>query len=110
MAKCPIWGTLCADAGSTDAFSLVDSPRAGGRYKLLGSAQRQVMESTTDQKTAITSWIVSQHLAGNAVPVIDARNIDEIKQRRPMNFSERVDRSLLFLGARTKIRRLSRAQ
>jgi hypothetical protein len=50
MINCPIWDTPCEDAGSTDEFVSVDSPRAGGKYKLLGSAQRQVMELTLDQQ------------------------------------------------------------
>lgn len=103
MAKCAIWDMPCADAGSTDEFVFVNSPRAGGKYKLFGSAQTQVLRLTADQKTAVTSWIVSQHLAGIPIPTIDGRNIEEIKQRRLLNFSERVDRALLFLGARSKI-------
>lgn len=103
MAKCPIWGTPCKDSGSTDEFYSMDSPRAGGKYKLLGSAQRQVMELTTGQKRAVTSWIISQHVAGNSIPTLSAHNIDEIKHRRPLNFNERVDRALSFLAARTRI-------
>jgi hypothetical protein len=103
MSTCPIWGTSCKDAGSTDEFFFVDSPRAGGKYKLFGSAQRQVMELTPDQKKAVTSWIIYQHGSGIAIPQIDARNIEEIKHRYPLNFSQRVDRALLFLASRTKI-------
>jgi hypothetical protein len=103
MANCQIWGTPCQDAGSSDEFFFVDSSRAGGKYKLFGPAQRQVVELTDDEKRAVTTWIVSQHRAGIEVPQIDAGNIDEIKNRRVMNFSERVDRALLFLGERTKV-------
>lgn len=57
MAKCLIWGTPCVDAGSSDEFFFLDSPRAGGKYKLFGTAQRQVIELTPAEKKAVTSWI-----------------------------------------------------
>jgi hypothetical protein len=61
MPICPIWGTPCTDAGSNDEFYFVDSSRAGGRYKLFGSALEQVKNLTIDEKRVVTSWIVSQH-------------------------------------------------
>jgi hypothetical protein len=101
---CLIWGTECEDKSPIGGnFFLIDSPRAGGLYKLLSSAQGQMMGLTDDQKRAVTTWIVSQHRAGFAVPKIDTSNIDEIKTLRGMNFSERVDRSLMFIGGRTKV-------
>jgi hypothetical protein len=61
------------------------------------------MELTKNQKKSVTSWIVYQHSAGVAVPQIDAQNIEQIKQRRLLHFSERVDRALSFLAVRTNI-------
>jgi hypothetical protein len=103
MGKCLIWGTLCEDAGSSEEFLFLDSPRAGGKYKLFGTAQRQVTELTPAEKKAVTSWIVSQHRAGIAVPQIDGNNIEDVKRQPPLNFSERIDRVLELLGNRTKI-------
>jgi hypothetical protein len=103
MPICPIWETPCNDAGSNDEFYFVDSSRAGGKYKLFGTAQTQVKNLTVDERKAITSWIISQHRAGMEVPQIRGDNIDEIKRGRRMNFSERVDRAVLFLGQRTKV-------
>jgi hypothetical protein len=64
MPICPIWGTPCEDAGSNDEFYFVDSTRAGGRYKLFGSALAQAKNLTIDEKKVVTTWIISQHRAG----------------------------------------------
>ena len=105
MTRCLIWSTACADAGSNDEFFFLDSPRAGGKYKLFGTAQRQVMELTPTEKTAVTSWIVSRHRAGIAVPQLDGNNIEDVKRQPLLSFGEQVDRVLLFLGMRTKVER-----
>jgi hypothetical protein len=55
------------------------------------------------EKKRLTSWIVAQHRAGIAVPLINQSVLDDIKRGRDMHFSERVDRALLFLSARTKV-------
>src|SRR3954468_23327688 len=101
MTTCLIWGTPCRDAGSSDEFFLLDSPRAGGLYKAYGTAQRLVIDLTPTEKKAVTSWIISQHRAGIAVPQIDANNIEDVKRQPPLNFSERIDRALQFLGSHT---------
>jgi nucleoside 2-deoxyribosyltransferase len=102
MPICLIWGTPCKDAGSNDEFYFVDSSRAGGKYKLFGSALVQVKNLTVDEKKVVTTWIISQHRFGIEVPQIVGHNIDEIRRGRRMSFSERVDRALLFLGERSE--------
>jgi hypothetical protein len=88
---CPIWETPCKDAGSNDRYYFVDSPRAGGKYKLFGTAQTQVKNLTKDERKAVTTWIISQHRAGIEAPQITGDNIDVVRRARPLNFGERVD-------------------
>jgi hypothetical protein len=38
--QCAIWNTPCTDVGSNDEYAYLDSARAGGKYKVFGSAQR----------------------------------------------------------------------
>jgi hypothetical protein len=73
----------------------MNSRRAGGEYKVTASVMAQVEALSLDDKKRITSWIVLQHRAGIAVPQIDSDNFDDIKSRRLMSFTERVNRALL---------------
>jgi hypothetical protein len=84
-------------------FEHLNSRRAGGEYKVPGSHLDAVRSLTEPEKKRLTTWIVSQHRAGIAVPEINDSVLDHIKRGRDMPFSERVDRALLFLGTRTKV-------
>src|SRR5262245_61535848 len=77
----------------------VDGPGASTRCRALTSTQWNLCQSL--KRSALRSWIVAQHRAGIAVPVVDGSVLDDIKRGRDMPFSERVDRALLFLSART---------
>jgi hypothetical protein len=103
MSNCAIWQTPCEDLGTSGTLSSYDSPRAGGRYRLSVFAKSAVEQLTPDQKRAVTNWIVSQHRAGVTIPILEKDNIHEIKNNRRMNFSERLDRALMFIGERTKV-------
>ena len=103
MAKCLIWGTSAQHMPRLGDFEHLNSRRAGGEYKVPGSHLDAVRSLTEPEKKRLTTWIVSQHGAGIAVPEINDTVLDHIKRGRDMPFSERVDRALLFLGTRTKV-------
>jgi hypothetical protein len=103
MATCLIWGTPATEMPRLGDYEHLNSRRAGGQYKVSGSNIDAVKSLSEREKKYLTSWIVSQHRAGIAVPEVNDATLDEIKYRRDMPFSERVDRALLFLGNRTKI-------
>jgi hypothetical protein len=98
---CPIWKTICADVGSNDVFAFVDSARAGGKYKLYGSAQHLLLEASTKQKLLLTSWLVRQHRAGVSVPDIDVVVMEGLRTMIPMTFTEKVNAALLFIANTT---------
>jgi hypothetical protein len=101
--ECPIWKTPCTDLGSNDRYDFVDSPRAGGKYKLFGSGTAQVLEMTPEQKALLTSWMVKQRRFGISIPKITDKAIEEASRFAPMSFTEKVDAALLFIGSNTKI-------
>jgi hypothetical protein len=103
VTKCLIWGTSARAEARLGDYEHINSRRAGGEYKVSGSNLHAVQSLSGREKARLTSWIVAQHRAGIAVPLIDESVLDQIKTGRAMSFSERVDRALLFLGARTKL-------
>lgn len=101
--QCPIWKTACEDLGGTDEYFFVNSPRAGGVYKLYGSAQTQVTEASIEQKVLLTSWLVQQHHAGISAPEIRAEVMDQLSTIRLMSFSRRVDAAIVYIAKVTGI-------
>jgi len=62
------------------------------------------MENLTEhEKKRLTTWIISQHRAGVAVPEITGDVLHAVARGRDMAFTERVDEAVLFFGTRTKI-------
>src|SRR5215475_16043132 len=62
------------------------------------------MENLTEtEKKRLTTWIVSQHRAGAAVPAINDDVLDAVARGRDMAFSERVDEAVLFFTTRVKV-------
>jgi hypothetical protein len=84
-------------------YEHLNSRRAGDEYKVSGSDLDAVRSLTEPEKKRLTTWIVSQHRSGIAVPEVNDTVLEHIKRGRDMPFSERVDRALLFLGTRTKV-------
>jgi hypothetical protein len=96
---CIIWGTDAKDMASRDGdYFDLDSPRAGGRYRVTGSAQRGVMELSEERKTLLTTWLVKQRRAGVQVPVVTTYVLADLDKLTPMKMSARVDAAMLALA------------
>lgn len=86
---CPIWGThAVAEANGGDAQT-VRSDRAGGRYRITGTAMSTVSALGLAEKARLTTWLVDQHRAGVEVPLINSDHVREAKTRRAMRHVER---------------------
>jgi hypothetical protein len=103
MVTCPIWGTPAEEMPRLGDNREINSRRAGGEYKISGTALSMLERLSVPEKKRLTTWIVSQHKAGVAVPGITSDVLDAIKLARGMGFSERVDEAVSFYGTRTKI-------
>jgi hypothetical protein len=101
--KCFIWGSPASVEPRLGDYWQINSRRAGGEYKVPDTYLHALECLSEHEKKRLTSWIVAQHRAGIAVPLINQSVLDQIKHGRDMLFSERVDRALLFLSARTKV-------
>src|SRR5712675_157642 len=105
MGTCLIWDTPARvhDVGGGD-FARIDSPRAGGKYKVTGSVIEKVRSLPTDVKKGLTSWLLDQRRAGIAIPEVCSYTLDELESRPLMSFVERMQAALLYVGSRiTKI-------
>jgi hypothetical protein len=74
-----------------------DSPRAGGKYVMSGSARAQIKSRSVEVKKKLTSWIVSQHLASFDWPIIDSRVLQSVELQRPLRISEKIKRFFQLL-------------
>jgi hypothetical protein len=102
--KCAIWGTPSKVEPASGDFEVHTSPRAGGKYKMSGTA-KGVIENGWFQdnefKTKLTTWLVDQRLSGIECPYVGfnppvikdvAHFFHEIKARKFLKTSERADR------------------
>ena len=101
---CPIWNLLATEfsTGSRDGRD-VDSPRAGGRYFISGSAETNLNNFDTSVKVRLTTWLVDQRRLGNTVPEITTKTVKNAKYWKDLDVSERADRLLRYQATRTEI-------
>jgi hypothetical protein len=95
---CAIWKTsarLLEDAGE---FSIFDSPRAGGRYWMSGTAISEVLPLTDHAKRLLTTWICEQRRAGAEIPRVNSHVLELIKSRQPLPILTRMTAALQYLG------------
>ena len=102
--NCPIWNLLATEfpSGGRDGRDL-DSPRAGGRYFISGSAEACLNNVDNTIKARITTWLVDQRRLGITVPEINIKTIENAKYWKNLDVSERADRLLRYQAIRTEI-------
>ena len=101
---CPIWGTpatLVSDKDYGDK-QLWDSPRAGGRYILTGTAFGMVGGLSDHEHVRLTTWITDQNRLGSGPPFIASTQLKAIKAYPDLSVMERQDRLLMYLEHRIK--------
>ena len=100
--RCVIWNTLATDVSEPgrDGFTL-DSPRAGGRYFISGSAAAMVESRNERLKARLTTWLVDQRRLGNRFPEVMTSSIDDAGRYQDLTVRQRVDRLLRFIAEQT---------
>lgn len=93
---CPIWDTP-ADVGPAGDGLIVRSSRAGGEYRISGTALSMLSHFTPEQKARLTTWIVDQRRFNESVPMVNSETLREVRARRPLKMSERKNRFFLSL-------------
>lgn len=97
---CPIWKTPAQVSGMGDSLA-VDSPRAGGRYRISGTALELIDGLSPTQKGCLTWWLVEQRSQGDTEPFISSDVLDTITALPLPSIVDRRDRALDFLASRS---------
>ena len=100
VEKCPIWGTNGLLVKSRGDSLMIDSPRAGGKYKITGSALAVLQSNSFDQKEKVklTDCLVEQREKGITEPEINTKILGEVKDRPEKELSERINSLILYLA------------
>jgi hypothetical protein len=97
---CPLWGTLSEKVFSSGVF-IVNSPRAGGHYRIDRSA---LNDADSDLKLGLnaklTTWLVEQRLNGVFEPVITSEIVEAIRQRKCLSYSEKIEKFFRYIAER----------
>lgn len=100
---CPIWLTPATFLPTQRDGRDVDSPRAGGRYLISGTASAMLTSWDVRKKIQLTAWLVEQRRLGISCPEISSTILDEVTKGRVMSVHERADALLRYLGARSEL-------
>ena len=100
--RCAIWNTVAIDESEPgrDGYML-DSPRAGGRYFITGSAAAMVGSRDERLKARLTTWLVDQRRLGSRCPEVMNTSIETAARYRDLTVQQRVDRLLGFIAEQT---------
>ena len=80
----------------------VDSPRAGGRYFVSGTATTLLTGYNDWEKARLTDWLVEARRLGSSCPEISSGTVKDAVRRRAMTASERADNILRYLASMSK--------
>ena len=96
---CPIWLTLAKVSGVQNYDQIeVNSPRAGGVYRITRSAQITIQRDLHPGLNAkITTWLVEQRLNGISDPIITSDVVKSVRQRDFLPYSKKLDNFFKYL-------------
>lgn len=94
---CLIWGTPAQIDSNGGDFLIVDSPRAGGKYRLSGSVSTEKVRNFRE-KAKLTEWLELQRRNGDAAPLITSYTFKDVLAIPNLGIVERRNRALEFLA------------
>jgi hypothetical protein len=97
-SACPLWLTRAKLIEKNDSFWFVDSPRAGGTYKITTTALSLTANLETHDQVRITNWLIGQRSTGVSSPELNSETLKTAKSHRFFLVSEMVDRALVWLA------------
>jgi hypothetical protein len=98
VAVCEIWKTPAQILESTGGYSVFDSPRAGGKYWISGSAVGEILSFNDHAKRLLTTWICEQRRVGVEIPKVQSHVLALIKSRQTLPVMTRMTLALQYLG------------
>lgn len=101
---CFIWETDAEElkTGSGGDYIDIDSPRAGGRYRITGSATGTIQSLDKNGRARLTTWLVDQRLFGSDLPTVNEAAVDRAHSARSLTVLERRDRLMRYLARRVR--------
>ena len=104
IEPCMIWQTPATSIppGGYDGFKM-DSPRAGGRYRVVGGTETKIPKLDNTSKVALTSWLVEQRRLGVSCPEIFSTTLKDVKKRQPLSVHARADNLLRCLDVKSDL-------
>src|ERR1043165_9880963 len=97
LQKCPIWQTSAKVSPGPDSL-IVDSSRAGGLYRITGSAVPSHSSLSPDMKAKLTWWLVEQRRQGEKSPEITSYTLKRVRVEPSPTILERRDRILDYVA------------
>ncbi len=95
MTECYIWNTPADMPRDSDGSSVyLNSPRAGGKYKITGTAAPMLGSLDASAKARLTTWLCNQRRGGVEYPAITSYLVNSVKSFRALTTSERIERAL----------------
>jgi len=102
LDECPIWETPAAvfDKSNIGELSTVDSPRAGGCYRVDEQAMYRLRNKNVlyRAKVNLSKWVSVQHELGIESPIVSEDLIKEFDSQPLRNVVERLDDAMLWFG------------
>jgi hypothetical protein len=98
--KCLIWDTLASISSKSGDYDIVDSARAGGRYKISGSANERVATLDKRQKALLTTVLIEQRRSGDSTPYIDFDMLNQVGSLKELSFARRIEGFFRWLNER----------
>ena len=93
-STCPIWGTRATESSVGRDGRNIDSPRAGGKYFISGSAEATASNLDNENKAKLTSWLIEQRYFGVGRPEVNSNIIKSAQNRIGLVVKEKADRLL----------------
>lgn len=97
--SCVVWGTSAVILESTGDYKILDSPRAGGKYWISGTAIAQLGSVDDRARILLTAWMCDQRHVGVDVPEVTSSVLETLKSRRLLPIVGRMTRGLEHIGS-----------
>jgi hypothetical protein len=97
IGECLLWGGSAKIADVAGDYSIIDSDRAGGKYKVSRSVNAQLKLLSAKERTIVTNWLVQQRELGEQCPYLNSYSLVEALATRLFSPPEQLDRSLLWI-------------
>lgn len=94
----PIWGAMPATVIPWGDGREVDCARAGGRYRIAGTALAQLRQMPPLERAKLTRWIVDANRLEGEPPEISSETLKRVRSLPELTVAQRMDRLMAHLA------------